>query len=162
VKKPRIYVDTSVIGGCFDPEFELWSKGLVEDFRQGRFALVLSDVTATEIEPAPRVVRELHNKLLSIAEILPVTEEASAVLAAYEDHKVLSPRFRNDMLHIALATVGAVDVLVSWNFRHIVRLDKMQQFNGVNLELGYRALAIHSPREVTTYGKESENPDQRR
>ena len=159
MKKPRIYVDTSVIGGCFDPEFELWSNGLVEDFRQGRFALVLSDVTATEIEPAPRVVRELHSELLSIAEILTVTEEASVVLAAYEEHKVLGPRFRNDMLHIALATVGAVDVLVSWNFRHIVRLDKMQQFNGVNLELGYRALAIYSPREVTTYGREREDPD---
>jgi len=159
MKKPRIYVDTSVIGGCFDPEFELWSNELVEDFRQGRFALVLSDVTATEIEPAPRVVRELHSELLSIAEILTVTEEASAVLAAYEEHKVLGPRFRNDMLHIALATVAAVDVLVSWNFRHIVRLDKMQQFNGVNLELGYRALAIYSPREVTTYGREREDPD---
>jgi len=160
MKKPRIYVDTSVIGGCFDPEFELWSNGLVEDFRQGRFALVLSDVTATEIEPAPRVVRELHSELLSIAEILTVTEEASVVLAAYEEHKVLGPHFRNDMLHIALATVGAVDVLVSWNFRHIVRLDKMQQFNGVNLERGYRALAIYSPREVTTYGREREDPDQ--
>ena len=154
MKKPRIYVDTSVIGGCFDPEFQLWSKGLVEDFRRGRFGLVLSDVTAAEIEPAPRVVRELHTELLSLAEVLPVTEEATALLAAYESHCVLSLRFRNDMLHIALATVAAVDVLVSWNFRHIVRLDKMQQFNGVNLELGYRALAIHSPREVTTYGRE--------
>ncbi|MBM4027885.1 MAG: type II toxin-antitoxin system VapC family toxin [Planctomycetes bacterium] len=162
MKKPRIYVDTSVIGGCFDPEFQLWSNGLVEDFRRGRFGLVLSDVTAAEVEPAPRVVRELHRKLLSITEILPITEEATAVLAAYQDHHVLGPRFRNDMLHIALATVAAVDVVVSWNFRHIVRLDKMQQFNGGNLELGYRALAIHSPREVTTYGRESEDPDQSR
>jgi hypothetical protein len=162
MKKPRIYVDTSVIGGCFDPEFQLWSNGLVEDFRQGNFSLVLSDVTAAEIEPAPRVVRELHNQLLSLAEILPITEEATAIVSAYEEHNVLGPRFRNDMLHIALATVAAVDVLVSWNFRHIVRLDKMQQFNGVNLELGYSALAIHSPREVTTYGREREDPNQSR
>jgi len=154
MKKPRVYVDTSVIGGCFDPEFRFWSNGLVEDFRRGRFGLVLSDVTAAEIEPAPTVVRALHTELLSIAEVLSVTEETTAVLAAYVDHKVLGPRFRNDMLHIALATVAAVDVLVSWNFRHIVRWDKMQQFNGINLELGYRVLAIHSPREVTTYGRE--------
>jgi hypothetical protein len=58
------------------------------------------------------------------------------------------------MLHIALATVAAVDVLVSWNFQHIVRLDKIQRFNGVNLELGYRPLAKYSPREVTTYERE--------
>lgn len=65
-----------------------------------------------------------------------------------------SPRFRNDMLYIALATVAEVDVLVSWDFRHIVRLDKIQQFNGVNLELRYKTLSIYSPREVTTYGRE--------
>jgi len=157
MKKLRIYVDTSVIGGCFDPEFEFWSNGLMRDFREGRFGIVLSDITATEVKPAPGAVRKLHTELLSIAEVLPITEEAVAVLASYEKHGVLGPRFRNDMLHIALATVAEVDVLVSWNFRHIVRLDKMQQFNGINLELGYRALAIYSPREVTTYGREDSN-----
>lgn len=154
MKKLRIYVDTSVIGGCFDPEFQFWSNGLMKDFREGQFIAVLSDITATEVEPAPEAVRRLHDELLSIAEVLEITEEALAVLAGYENHCVLGPRFRNDMLHIALATVAEVDVLVSWNFGHIVRLDKMQQFNGINLELGYRALAIHSPREVTPYGRE--------
>jgi hypothetical protein len=157
VKKLRIYADTSVIGGCFDPEFQHWSNALMEDFRQGRFALVLSDMIAAEIEPAPRAVRALYGELLPIAEVLPVTEEAIGVVNEYGRHGVLGPRFRNDMLHIALATVAGVDVLVSWNFRHIVRLDKMQQFNGINLELGYRALAIHSPREVTTYGREDDS-----
>ena len=158
MKKLRIYVDTSVIGGCFDPEFQTWSNGLMEDFRTGTFRLVLSDVTAAEIERAPEPVRELHRELLSIAEFLAVTEEVLTILAACESHGVLGPRFRNDMLHIALAAVAEVDVLVSWNFRHIVRLDKIQQFNGINLELGYKTLAIYSPREVTTYGRE--DPDQ--
>jgi hypothetical protein len=157
VKKLRIYVDTSVVGGCFDAEFQLWSNAIMEDFRQGRFALVLSDITAAEIQPAPRAVQRLYAELLLIAEVLPVTEEALRVLDEYEHHGVLGPRFRNDMLHIALATAAGVDVLVSWNFRHIVRLDKMQQFNGINLELGYRPLAIYSPREVTTYGKENDS-----
>jgi len=67
---------------------------------------------------------------------------------------VLGSQFRNDMLHIALATIAQVDVLVSWNFQHIVRLDKIQQFNGINLELGYKSLAIYSPREVTTHERE--------
>lgn len=64
---------------------------------------------------------------------------------------MLSARFRNDMLHIALATIAEVDVLVSWNFRHVVRLDKIRLFNAVNLELGYKPLTIYSPREVITY-----------
>lgn len=157
MKKLRIYVDTSVVGGCFDAEFQLWSNAIMEDFRQGKFALVLSDITAAEVQPAPRAVQTLYAELLLIAEVLPVTEEALRVLDEYEHHGVLGPRFRNDMLHIALATAAEVDVLVSWNFRHIVRLDKMQQFNGINLELGYRPLAIYSPREVTTYGKENDS-----
>jgi hypothetical protein len=116
MKRLRIYVDTSVIGGCFDPEFRTWSTGLIEDFRTQRFHLVLSDVTAAEIERAPVPVRDLHDELISFAEILSVTEEVLALLEKYEAHEVLDYRFRNDMLHIALATVAEVDVLVSWNF----------------------------------------------
>ena len=67
---------------------------------------------------------------------------------------MLGSRFRNDMLHIALATVAEADVLVSWNFRHIVRLDRIRLFNAVNLEQGYKTLTIYSPREVTTYERE--------
>jgi hypothetical protein len=76
------------------------------------------------------------------------------VLATYEARGVLGSRFRNDMLHIALATVAEVDVVVSWSFQHIVRLDKIQLFNGINVELGYKPVAIYSPREVTTYGRD--------
>jgi len=92
--------------------------------------------------------------VVEYAEILPVTEEALGLLEKYDEHGVLDGRFRSDMLHLALATVAEVDVLVSWNFQHIVRLDKIQQFNGINLELGYKPLAIYSPREVTTYERE--------
>ena len=105
MRKQRIYVDTSVLGGCFDPEFEVWSNGLINDFRKGEFRLVLSDVTTAEIERAPEPVRDLHEELVSIAELLPVTEEAIDLLSAYEGHGILSTRFRNDMLHIAIATV---------------------------------------------------------
>jgi hypothetical protein len=154
MRKQRIYVDTSVIGGCFDQEFELWSNGLIDDFRKGKFRLVLSDVTTAEIEGAPDPVKELYAELIPMAELLSVTEEALDLLAAYDNHAILSSRFQNDMLHIALAAVAGVDVLVSWNFKHIVRLDKIQSFNGVNIELGYKTLAIYSPREVTTYERE--------
>lgn len=123
----------------------------MEDFRRDRFALVVSDVTAAEIAMAPESVGHLFEEMLRKGEQLRVTPEALELLRAYERHRVLAARFRNDMLHIAIATVAEVDVLVSWNFRHIVRLEKIRQFNGVNLELGYKPLAIHSPREVATY-----------
>ena len=155
MKRLRIYVDTSVIGGCYDPEFKLWSKALVEDFREGRYTAVMSDVTATEVAPAPEFVKSLHQELLGLpAELVQVDEDAVSLVQRYIERSVLGQRFLNDMLHIALATIAEVDVLVSWNFRHIVRLDKIRLFNAVNLEQGYKPLTIYSPREVISHGKE--------
>src|SRR5262249_11201461 len=146
------YVDTSVIGGCFDPEFADWSNRLLRDFRSGEFAAVLSAVTATEIEQAPEPVRRIYDELVAMGSgDLLVSTEATELLASYEARGILGPRFRNDMLHIAIATVAEADVLVSWNFRHIVRLDRIRHFNAVNMELGYKQLAIYSPREVVPH-----------
>ena len=83
--------------------------------------------------------------------LLQVTDESLSLFSEYQARGVLAERFRNDMLHIALATIADVDVLVSWNFRHIVRLDRIRLFNAVNLELCYKPLAIYSPREVVSY-----------
>ena len=80
-----------------------------------------------------------------------MTPEALGLVAKYEAVKILGARFRADMQHIALATIAEVDALVSWNFKHIVRLEKIRFFNAVNVESGYRVLSIRSPREVTTY-----------
>lgn len=153
----RLYLDTSVLGGCFDKEFAPWLNGLIDDIRRGFFQAVLSDLTAAEVVEAPSNVRELHAELLGRgAELLATTEETLTLLTAYERHGILGKRFRNDMLHIALATVAEADLLTSWNFRHIVRYDRIRLFTAVNIEQGYRALPIHSPREVTTYGREDD------
>ena len=148
----RIYIDTSVLGGCFDPEFASWSNGLMRDFRAGRLVPVLSDVTAAEVASAPAPVRELHQEILGLAgAVLPVTSAVLILVTQYERKKILGAKFRADMQHIALATIAEVDALVSWNFKHIVRLEKIRLFNAVNVESGYRVLSIRSPREVTTY-----------
>ena len=156
MKKLEIYVDTSVLGGCFEPEFAAWSSGLIADFRAGTFIPVLSELLEAELVRAPQQVRTVYSELLPLAgTIASVGDEALSLLAAYETHGVLAPRLRADMLHIAVATIAGVDLLVSWNFKHIVRFDKIRLFNAVNLEQGYKPLSIHSPREVTTYGRDS-------
>lgn len=66
MKVLRVYVDTSVVGGYFDPEFEPWSNGLVSDLRRGHFRAVLSDVTSAEIALAPAQVRDLYTELLRL------------------------------------------------------------------------------------------------
>lgn len=158
MKTPRIYLDTSVLGGCFDPEFSAWSNGLVQDFHAGHFIPVLSDLLATEIGRAPERVQVVHRELLGMPrqQSVVISTDALKLLAAYEDHSVLGPKYRADMLHIALATVADVDLLVSWTFKHIVRFDKIRLFNAANIEQGYKPMVIHSPREVTTHGRDAD------
>lgn len=155
MKKLRVYVDTSVLGGCFDKEFAEWSNRLMEDFRRGRFIALLSAVTAAEVEQAPLAVRQMHDQLIAIgSQVLTISKESLKLLHNYQKRKILGRRFRNDMLHIAVATIAEADILVSWNFRHIVRFDKIRLFNSVNIELGYRELWIYSPREVASHETE--------
>jgi hypothetical protein len=152
VKPLRIYIDTSVLGGCFDVEFAVWSNALARDFRVGRLIPVLSDVTAAEVADAPPAVREFHQEMLLLAgDVLHVTPEVVALVTRYEAKKILPAKFAADMTHIALATLAEVDALVSWNFKHIVRLEKIRLFNEVNVESGYQTLSIRSPREVANY-----------
>ena len=124
----------------------------MRDFRAGRLVPVLSDVTAAEVASAPAPVRDLHQEMLGLAgAVLPVTSTVLALVKQYETRKILGGKFRADMQHIALATIAEGDALVSWNFKHIVRLEKIRLFNAVNVESGYRVLSIRSPREVTTH-----------
>ena len=108
----RIYIDTSVLGGCFDTEFAVWSNGLVRDFRAERLVPALSDVTAAEAQDAPAPVRDLHQEMLLLAgSVLPVTEEVVALVAGYAERRIPPSKFRADMTHIALATLAEVDAL---------------------------------------------------
>ena len=157
MKVQHIYIDTSVFGGCFDVEFAPWSQALMQDFRQQRLIPVISDVVAAEIADAPADVQILYTEIQAFApEVIGVSPEALALADAYQQRGILTPKFYDDGLHIALATIADVDVLVSWNFKHIVHYQKIRLFSAVNLERGYKPLIIYSPREVATY---DENTD---
>jgi len=77
-----------------------------------------------------------------------VNDEMLKLAEKYMEQKIVSENYYSDALHIAVATVLGVDVLVSWNFKHIVNLDKIKLFNSVNLRERYSILEIRSPREV--------------
>jgi len=150
MKRLYIYLDTSVLGGCFDAEFSEWSNSLIKDFLAGTFVPILSDVLAAEIQDAPEAVRRKYEDLTrSEHKFVVVTQETIELAEAYQRREILTPKFYDDGLHIALASIAEADLLVSWNFRHIVHFDKIRLFNSVNLELGYKPLQIYSPREVT-------------
>ncbi len=147
--KIRIYIDTSVIGGCEDEEFALWSRQMFEEFRKGLRIAVISDLTRKELERAPASVKRI---LLSLPETsvenVFLMEEAEALAKRYLEENVVNKKHIVDAQHIAIASVERVDVLVSWNFQLIVNLERIRAFNAVNLKLGYPLLEIRSPREV--------------
>lgn len=154
MKRLHVYLDTSVVGGCFDPEFATWSNALVGDFEAGRFVPVVSELVAAEVQVAPLQVQRKFDELVDLgADLLQIDRNALDLASEYTRHGILPARFRNDLLHIALATVANVDVLVSWNFKHIVRLEKIRLYSAVNLEAGYKPLEIYSPREVASYAE---------
>jgi len=149
LKTPRIYADTSVFGGCFDREFEQHSRLFFTDVANGRFRLVISSVTAEELQGAPEHVRAVLDSLPTDAmEYFEVSEDMVELRSGYIKARVLGASSENDALHVAAATVLNADMIVSWNFKHIVHYDKIAGFNAVNGLFGYKEIRIYSPREV--------------
>ena len=144
----RVYLDASVYGGCSDDEFRKDTEPIFEAVRKGRLVAVASDLVLGELLPAPEPVRVLLSSLSAQLVEVPVSAEAVALRDAYLAAGIVGPRWAADALHVACATVERVDAIVSWNFRHIVRLDKMKAYNAVNLAEGYGILTIVIPKDV--------------
>ena len=151
LKRLRIYADTSVLGGVFDDKFAIESRKLIEEIIEGKFILVLSTTTLTELKYAPGEVRQLIAELPGDCfEIIELSEDIELLRDAYIKAGVLGEASFIDAEHIANATVAGVDLVVSWNFRHIVNYEKIRGFNGVNLLEGYNPIVIHSPKEIVS------------
>ncbi len=148
MKKIRVYLDTSAIGGYFDEEFRIHSRLLVNGILNDEYEGLLSSVVVSECLRAPLEVRDLMNQLRSVVPVLEVTSEMIILAEKYLEEKIVSQSYRDDALHIAVATVSRADVLVSWNFKHIVNYRRIHGFNGINFKEGYPLLDIRTPREV--------------
>jgi predicted nucleic acid-binding protein len=145
----RVYLDTSVIGGYFDDEFREKTWRLFDAFLRGEARMVLSTLTGSEILEAPKRVRDFIGDFPCEKEIIEESDESRDLANHYIAAGALGEASRSDAEHIALATIAKVDVLVSWNFRHIVNLPKIRRYNSVNQALGYQQIEIRTPIEVT-------------
>jgi predicted nucleic acid-binding protein len=151
--KQRIYIDTSVVGGYFDEEFTDATKKLFERLENNEIVFVISDLLDLELIGAPKNVRELlHGFSNDKFERVQLTEEAIRLADTYIAEKVVGRTSLEDCRHIAVATINKVDVLASWNFRHIVNLDKIKGYNSINYRLGYPMIEIRSPKDLIKYG----------
>jgi len=147
--KVRVYVDTSVMRGTQDEEFAGPSKRFFERVRGGQYVLLVSPTTTGELEEAPPAVRAIMDALpAACMECVPLGPEVDMLADAYIDAGALGRAHRADALHVAAATVAGADLILSWNFKHIVRYDRVRKFNGVNTIEGYHTLDIRSPMEI--------------
>ena len=145
----KFYVDTSVWGGHEDKEFSEWTKPFIEQAKQGKFTIVLSDVTIGELQKAPEKVRELPTTIPpDFIELVSITDEQLSLADKYVGEGVLTPKYHSDAQHIAISTILKTDSLVSWNFKHMVNFFRIRQYNSINLKYGYSTIDIRTPKEV--------------
>ena len=148
----RIYIDTSVVGGYHDLKFSKYTIPLFERIQKGEFIVLLSTVTQDELEPAPKHVQELiKNMKNDFVELLTISDEAVELATEYINERVVGQTSFADCLHIALATIHRADFLISWNFKHIVNVQRIREFNSINIRNGYKQLEIRSPRDFEKY-----------
>ncbi len=154
----RFYFDTSVFGGVYDKEFEEASIQLFEKVKLGKIICVYSDLTEAELFDAPKSVKNFFKGLSKEnLELVQVSNEAINLAKNYIDENVVGKTSFDDCVHIALATIHKVDILVSWNFQHIVNVYRIRGYNSVNLRSGYLQLEIRSPKDIIGYENETEN-----
>ena len=150
----KIYIDTSIVGGYFDDEFSSDTQALFKRLENKEIIFMISSVLQQELQKAPGSVRELLDKYNTDSfEYIELTKEAIELADKYIDEKVVGKTSVDDCRHIALATINKADVLVSWNFKHIVNLDRIKGYNGINLKYGYSVIEIRTPKELLNYDK---------
>lgn len=151
--RQRIYIDTSVVGGFFDEEFKEPTQRLFKRLEDNEVKFMVSDLLELELIQAPKHVNELLlNYPADRFERIELTEEIMNLADRYIAEKVVGRTSLSDCRHIALATVNRVDVLASWNFKHIVNLTRIKGYNSINLRLGYPTIEIRTPQELVSYG----------
>ncbi len=145
----RIYIDTSVDGGFYDEEFEEYTKAFFQKVEKGEIILVVSELMRAELLRAPERVRDhLDNYSKKQIELVELTEQANNLADRYIAEGVVGATSKADCQHIAIATINKVDVLVSWNFKHIVNLKRIRGYNAVNLKNNHTMLEIRTPIEI--------------
>ena len=154
--KQRFYFDTSVFGGVYDIEFDEVTIRLFERVKLGEIICIYSDLTVGELENAPQKVLDFfHDLPTEYLEFVTITDESLALAKQYISEAVIGETSFDDCVHIALATIHKADILVSWNFRHIVNVYRIRGYNSVNLRQGYTTLEIRSPKDIISYEDET-------
>lgn len=152
MKRPKIYIETTMFNYYFDSEREAHphTVKLFEEFRSGRYEPYTSEYVLQELRRAPEPKRGAMLRLVRDFEIsvFDVDAEAERLADVYVAEKVLPEKYRMDGLHIALTAVKGLEFIVSLNFKHIVKRRTLLLTEVINTREGYRRVGIFSPMEV--------------
>jgi predicted nucleic acid-binding protein len=153
LKKLSLYFDTSIFNFVFAddaPDKKLITMKLMEEVRKGRYEIFISNIVLREILEAPAGKSSKLMKL--IQELQPVeldfTVECYELAGEYIKKGIIPLRYEDDAFHIAVASVNNIDAIISWNFKHIVKLKTKKEVLGINALMGYKEIEIYSPLEV--------------
>ena len=118
----KLYIDTSVVGGYHDPLWKADTRQLWQQAEAGHWSLITSIVAEAEIQNAPANVRQVFADTFDASNILDTSNEVEELAEAYMQAAVVPPKFADDALHVAMATVHDIRLIVSWNFKHLVNV----------------------------------------
>ncbi|MCL5061611.1 MAG: hypothetical protein M0Z70_00340 [Nitrospiraceae bacterium] len=158
MKRIRLYIDTSVLGGLFDtedPKRVNTAATLLQLIRDGVYEGFISLLTIAEVLKAPDNIHEKLKDKISESGfiILDETEESVNLATAYLKDGAIPEKYRDDARHIAIGVFHEVDYIVSWNYKHMVNIGTRRLVNSANLKMGYSSIEIISPEEVTGDGE---------
>jgi hypothetical protein len=154
LRKINLYVDTSVVGMVNAPHAPAKEAITKEFFRlmmSGEYRVIASPVLMEEIHDAPEPIRKQSLAVLrSVRAVeMPEQQEAETLARLYVERAVLGDRHINDLRHVAYAVLERCDYVVSWNMKHLVRVQTIERVNAVNFEYRYPAIQIVTPEFIT-------------
>ena len=149
-----IYTDTSVFGGYFDKEFDADTRQFFEKVINDKITIIISETVVEELKTAPDNVRIFYESIpKEILKIVNTTDEIKVLANKYIAANVLTEKHRADCRHIAAAVINNADIVVSWNFKHLVNYERKRGYNAINYQENYKIIDIVTPKEVFDYAK---------
>jgi predicted nucleic acid-binding protein len=153
MKKIKLYLETSFISAAIDdrnPEKKKYTLRLIDEIMHDGYEAFISRITIVEINKSDPVT--LHKLIEVVRKISPqeltIDVEVQSLAEKYIKAGVVPAKYDADAVHIAVASVYDLDVIVSWNFEHIVKFKTKRDVMGINVLNGYREIDIYSPLEV--------------
>jgi len=154
IRKPKIYLETTLWNFMFTDDAPEKQEITQRFFQQlDLYEIFISDLVLAELQQTLEPKRSDMIDLINSKKpaILEISEEVEQLAQKYIEAEILTDKHKNDILHIAVAVVNDLNMLISWNMKHIVRVKTRQGINAVNRLFGYKEIEIVNPQEIVEY-----------